>query len=91
MRLDVRGFALAGGITAALLFGTCAFAVALAPDATTAFAGDLIHTDLSGFQRTLTWGSFFRGLVSWTIGTALVFALVAWTYNRVAPRQPMAA
>lgn len=84
MRLDIRAFAFAGGIAAAILFVICAAAVALAPQATTAFAGELIHADLSGIARTLTWGSFILGLVVWTAGTALTCGFVAATYNRFA-------
>lgn len=82
MRLELRAFAFAGGLTAAVLFTVCAFAVAVAPEATTAFAGTLIHADLGGMTRTLTWGSFCLGLVVWTGGTALTFGLVAAVYNR---------
>jgi hypothetical protein len=39
MRLDIRAFALAAGLTAAALLLVCAGAVAVAPAATTAFAG----------------------------------------------------
>lgn len=83
MRLELRAFALAGGLTAAVLFTICAAAVAVAPGATTAFAGSLIHADLTGFMRTLTWGNFALGLVTWTLGTAVVFGFVAGAYNRL--------
>ena len=82
MRLELRAFAFAGGLTAAVLFTVCAVAVAVAPEATTAFAGSLIHADLSGIMRTLTWGNFVLGLVVWTGGTALVFGSIAAAYNR---------
>lgn len=88
MRLDTRAFAFAGGTAAALLFVVCSGGVALAPQATAAFAGDLIHADLTGLVRTLTWGSFTLGLVVWTAGTALTFALIAATYNRLASTAP---
>lgn len=83
MYLNVRAFALSSGLVAALLFLLCAAAVTVAPDATTVFAGDLTHADLSGIARTLTLGSFFRGLVVWTAATTTTFALLAWTYNRL--------
>ena len=83
MRLELRAFALAGGLAAAVLFTICAAAVAVAPDATTVFAGTLIHADLSGIMRTLTWGNFVLGLVAWTVGTAAVFGFVAGAYNRL--------
>lgn len=83
MRLDPKAFGLAAGIVAVALFIACAIAVALAPEATTALAGFLIHADLSSFIRTLTWGTFFGGLLGWGVGTALVFAMVAVLYNRL--------
>ena len=83
MRLDPKAFGLAAGIAAVVLFVICALAVALAPDATTALAGFLIHADLSVFTRTLTWGSFVGGLLGWGLGTALVFSFVAALYNRL--------
>ena len=84
MRLDARAFGVAAGAAAAVLFILCAVAVAIAPDATTAFASYLIHMDLSGMSRSLTFGSFVGGLLSWTVGTGLTFWLVASIYNRLA-------
>ena len=84
MKLDTRAFAIAAAIIAAALFLICAFFVAVAPEATTNFAGHLIHADLSGFTRSLTWGNFFGGLVCWTLGTGLVAAALAGVYNRFA-------
>jgi len=86
MSLNTRAFGLAGGLTAALMFVVCAAAVAVAPNATTALAGYLIHTDLSALSRTLTWGNFFGGLVAWTVLGAVTFALAAWFYNRLLMR-----
>ena len=84
MKLDTRAFAIAAAIVAAALFLICAFFVAVAPEATTRFAGHLIHLDLSGLSRSLTWGNFFGGLVCWTFGTGFVGAALAWFYNRLA-------
>ena len=86
MRLDTRAFGLAAGAAAAILFLVCALAVAVAPDATTAFAGDLIHADLSGIARNLTLTTFVIGLVAWPVGTALSFWFVAALYNRLTDR-----
>jgi hypothetical protein len=83
MRLDARAFGLAAGAMAAVLFTICALAVAIAPGPTTAFAGYLIHTDLSSMSRSLTLGSFVGGLICWAVGTSLTFALVAAVYNRL--------
>lgn len=59
MKLDIRALAIAAAVVAAALFLICAFFVAVAPKETTAFAGHLIHADLSGISRSLTWASFF--------------------------------
>lgn len=83
MRLDTPAFAFAAGTAAAFLFTLCALAVAIAPGPTTAFLGYLVHADLSGFARTLTFGSFVGGLLAWTVGTALTFGLAATIYNRL--------
>jgi FtsH-binding integral membrane protein len=83
MRLDTRAFAIAAGTTAAVLFTLCALAVAIAPGATTAFFGYLVHMDLSALPRTLTFASFIGGLICWTAGTALTFGLAATIYNRL--------
>jgi 2TM family of unknown function (DUF5676) len=82
MKLDTRAFAIAAAIVSATLFLICALFVAVAPEATTNFAGHL-HADLSGFTRSLTWPNFFGGLVCWTLGTGLVAAALAWLYNRL--------
>jgi 2TM family of unknown function (DUF5676) len=86
MRINARGFGTAAGIVAAVLFTVCALAVAVAPDSTTAVAGYLIHLDLSGATRTLTFGSFVGGLVIWTLGTAIVFGFAAAIYNKLVAR-----
>lgn len=86
MRLDARSFGLAAGAAAAVLFLICAVAVAIAPQATTAIAGELIHADLSGIARTLTLGTFVGGLICWFFGTTLTFWFVAWVYNQLVGR-----
>ena len=88
MRMNPRAFGLAAGFVAGLLFVLCAGAVAIAPEWTTGVASSLIHMDLSGMARGITWGSFFWGLLTWTIGTGLVFAAVAGFYNRFGGASP---
>jgi len=83
MRLNTRAFGMAAGATAAVLFTVCSLALAVAPDATTAFFGYLVHMDLSGLPRTLTFGSFIGGLVAWMLGTTITFGLAAAIYNRL--------
>jgi hypothetical protein len=82
MRIDARAFGLAAGLTAAVLFIICATAVAVAPGATSSVAGFLIHMDLSGLGRSMTWISFVGGLLAWSVGTGHTFGFTAWLYNR---------
>jgi hypothetical protein len=82
MRIDARAVSLAAGFTAAILFVLCAAWVALAPDAATGAFSFLLHLDLSGMARTLSWASFLGGLVAWSAGMGLTFGLAAWLYNR---------
>ena len=86
MRLDARAFGTAAGAVAAVLFTICALAVALVPGPTTALAGYLIHIDLSGMTRFMTFGRFLGGLVIWTLGTGFTFGAVAGVYNRLLAR-----
>ena len=88
MRIDPRAFGSAAGLTAALLFLVCAVFVAVAPHATTAFFGTLIHADLSAVARPLSLSSFGIGLIVWTVGTGIKFWSAAAVYNRLigAPR-----
>lgn len=83
MKLDVRAFAIAAAVIAAVLDAICAFFVAVAPEQTTAFFGYLTHLDLSVIPRSLSWGSFIVGLVAWALGAAIVFGAAAWLYNRL--------
>ncbi|HET8622088.1 MAG TPA: DUF5676 family membrane protein [Gemmatimonadales bacterium] len=91
MRLDARAFGIATGIVAAVLFSICALAVAAAPGPTTALAGYLVHTDLTGIARAVTFGNFLGGLVIWTVGTAVAFGSAVGIYNRLIPRAFTAA
>lgn len=83
MKLNIRAFSIASAVIAAALFVICAFFVAVAPKETTAAAGYLIHADLSGMSRSLTWENFFGGLVGWSVGSAIVAGATAWLYNRL--------
>ena len=77
----------AAGIAAAT-FSVCAAGVALAPPATKAVLGDLIHADLGGLPQSVTGGRFIAALLIWTAGSALVVAVAAWAYERLYPREP---
>jgi hypothetical protein len=87
MRLDIRCFALAAGVTAALAFSLCALAVAVAPAATAGFLSFVSHYDLTDRVRVLTLGNFVGGLLAWSLGTAAATALLAWFYNQAVGRR----
>lgn len=80
--LDARAFGFAAGTVAAALSTLCALGVAIVPRFTTAVASTLIHLDLSGMARTLTWRGYFTGLIGWTLGVGLIFWAAAALYNR---------
>jgi hypothetical protein len=84
MRLNTKAFASAASITAALVFTGCAVLVALSPQFATGLLSDAIHVDLSGLTRTLTWTTYFEGLVFWMITAGVVFGVAAQLYNALA-------
>lgn len=81
MKLTVWAFALAVGVVVAAAFTICAFFVAVVPEATAAFIGYLLHTDLSGLTRPITWASYFAGVLAIGMWTALWAAAAAKIYN----------
>ncbi len=81
MKLDVWAFGFAVGIAVAVAFTICAFFVAIAPEATAAFIGYLLHINLSGLSRSITWASYVAGVLGVCIWTALWAAAVAKLYN----------
>jgi len=81
MKLNPKAFGLAAGLTAAALSAVCALFVALAPDSATILFSNVVHANLTGLARTVTWGNFFAGVLFWGIGTGLVFWFAGWLYN----------
>ena len=86
MKLNVRGFSIAVGAVVAIAFSVCAFFVTIAPEATEAFLGYLLHSNLSGFTRALTWPSYFAGAVAVGVWAGLWAAIAAELYNFLTPR-----
>lgn len=82
--LSARAFGFAAGTVAAAISAVCAIALAIAPGATRTLVGYLIHSDLSGLDPTVTWGSFITGVVGWGLIAGLAFSAAAWLYNRFA-------
>lgn len=73
-------------ITAAVLYGVCAFAVAVWPAGTLAFFKLAMHgLDLEPLLPAaglrFSWGGFFCGLAGLAIATFVAGALFTWIYN----------
>lgn len=81
MKLNVWAFGLAVGIAIAAAFTICAFFVAVAQDATAGFIGYLLHINLSGLTRSISWASYFAGVLGLGLWTALWAAAAAGLYN----------
>ena len=84
MRLDIQALAKATGAVAALAYVLCAALVAVAPGMFTNAVGYVAHADLSSLSRTITWPSFFVGLVVWTLACVLATTATGAAYNRAA-------
>ena len=84
MRLDASTVGITAGVTAAILFAACALFVGAAPEIATAFFSDVLHLDLAGLLRPLTWGGLAIGVICFALGTGLIFAFTAWVYDRLA-------
>lgn len=81
MKLNVSAFSFAVGIVLAAAFTICAIFVAIAPEATAAAIGYLLHIDLSGLIRSITLPSYIAGVVAVGLWTALWAAIAAAIYN----------
>ena len=81
MKLDIRAFAIAHTIIAAILFGVCSFFVGFLPDATTSFTRYAFHTDLSGIMRPFSVSGFIVGWIVVSIGWGLCSLIMASIYN----------
>jgi hypothetical protein len=86
MKLNVWAFGVAIGIVIAAAFTICAFFVAVAPEATADFIGNLLHINLAGLARPISWGSYFAGVLGIGIWTGLWAAAVAKFYNLLISR-----
>lgn len=85
MRLSARSLGLAGAATAAIVFSICSLFVALIPRGTSQAFSYVLHLDLTGLARAITWGSYCVGVVTISAGVGLMMALVARLYNQLAP------
>jgi hypothetical protein len=81
MKLNIRAFAIAQTVVAAILFIVCSFFVGFLPDATMSFTRYAFHTDLSGIMRPLSFGGFIVGLLVTSLGWGLLSLIMASVYN----------
>jgi uncharacterized protein DUF5676 len=81
MKLNIWAFGIAVGTAIAAAFTICAFFVALAPGATAAFIGYLLHINFSSLARPITWASYIAGVLGLGLWTALWAAAAAKLYN----------
>ena len=84
MKLNIWPFSLSVGIVTAVASIICGLLIALAPEATMAVVSYLFHIDLTGLDRTITWGGFFAGFAVSVLVMMLGAASVAWLYDRMA-------
>ena len=89
LTLDSGAFGVAAGTVTAALFTLCALAVAAAPEATAAAFSYMLHLDLTGIARPITWGGFAGGLICMSLGVAITFWAVAALYNRLSHDAPV--
>jgi hypothetical protein len=83
MRLDPRAFALASAILTAISYGICYALFALWPEATRSAVGYVMHVDLRGVPRVMSWDRFLVGFFVWTGFWWVVGAALAGLYNRL--------
>lgn len=86
LRLSVRSLFLATAIASGIAYLVCVLFLTVAPQATMAFFSYVLHANLSGITRSVTWGSFIVGLLIWFVGTGLYAAFVARLYNKLSVR-----
>lgn len=91
MKLNVRAIAIAHAAVAGILFVLCRLLFTLAPETMLGANRYLFHTDWSGVAVPVDWGGFSLGLVVLMVFTALVGAMWAWIYNRLARESGVAS
>ena len=82
MKLNVRAFAIAQAVAAAILFVACSCFVGFLPDATMSFTRYAFHTDLLDIMRPITAYGFVVGLLVTSLGWGLLSLIMASVYNR---------
>lgn len=81
MKLNIRAFAIAMTVAAAILYVVCSFFVGFLPETAVSLARYALHLDLSGIMRPLSVSSFIVGLLIVSIGWGLLSLIMASVYN----------
>ena len=81
MKLNIKAYAIAQTVAAAILFVVCSVFVGFLPEASVEFTRDALHTDLSGIMRPISASGFVVGLLSVSIGWGLLSLIMASVYN----------
>lgn len=84
MKLNIRAFAIAHTVVAAILWVVCSFFVGLLPGATMGFTKYALHADVSGIMRPFSVGGFIVGLLVVSLGWGLLALIAASVYNSLA-------
>ena len=84
MKLKVSAFGVAVATVVTASFTVCSFFVAVAPEATAGLIGYLLHINLTGLSRSISWASYFAGVVAIAVWTGLWAAAAAKIYNLAA-------
>ena len=88
MKLNPGAIFWAAGIVSAASYAVCAVFVAIAPGATAQAFSWVMHIDLTGLARHISWLSFFGGMVCFSLVIAVLASAAAWAYNRLTGTQP---
>ena len=85
-KLNVRSLFLATTIITGIAYLVCVLFLIVTPQITMAFFSYVLHANLTGIIRSVTWGSFIVGLLVWSVGIGLYAAFVAHLYNKLSVR-----
>jgi hypothetical protein len=83
IRLNANLVGVALALVWAIGYTLCAIMVAVSPQATNRFLGDLVHIDLSSLARSITLGSYATGVICTSAIAYLYGAGTVWIYNRL--------
>lgn len=84
MKLNIKAYASAQTVAAAILYVICSFLVGFLPEAAARLAGYMFHADLSGIMRPFSVGGFVVGFLVVSIGWGLLSLIMASVYNGLA-------